>query len=146
MRVGEDRIEFKGSNDDGGRAIRVPTGVIELDHGYLTIARIAGDPAELLRGHRASAPVMNGVGRDHGLLVHVAAATDDGLLLINVWPSPERSESAARDPRRLETIRASGLTPPQFEREHHEAAAVVLFGAAGQPADDGSRPQGRARG
>ena len=106
--------------------------MIELDHRYLTIARIAGDPDELLRGHRAAAGVMNGVGRDHGLLAHVAARTDEGLLLVNVWPSAAGSASAAQDPRRLETIKASRLAPGQFEREHHDAAAVVLFAAGDQ--------------
>jgi hypothetical protein len=100
---------------------------MEIDHGYLTIARIGGEPGELLRGYRESATVMNGVGRDHGLLVHVAAATEDGLLLVNLWPSADGSESAATDPRRLATVSAAGLTPDRIRREHHEAAAVVLF-------------------
>jgi hypothetical protein len=100
---------------------------MELDHGYLTIARIAGDPHELLRVYRRSAQVMNGVGRDHGLLVHAAAATDDGLVMVNVWPSPAGSEAAARDPRRLGELAAPGLEPGQLTREHHEAAHVVLF-------------------
>ena len=100
---------------------------MELDHGYLTIARIAGEPDELLRVYRRSAEVMNGVGRDHGLLVHAAAATDDGLVMVNVWPSPAGSEAAARDPRRLGELEAAGLGPGQLTREHHEAAHVVLF-------------------
>ena len=54
---------------------------------------------------------MNGVGRDHGLLVHAAAATDDGLVMVNVWPSPEGSEAAARDPRRLGELAAARIGP-----------------------------------
>ena len=84
---------------------------MELDHGYLTIARITGKPDELLPLYRRSAEVMNGVGRDHGLLVHAAAATDDGLVMVNVWPSPEGSEAAARDPRRLGVLAEIGVGP-----------------------------------
>ena len=101
--------------------------MIELDHGYLTIARIAGDPDGLLSGYRRSLPVMNGVGSDHGLLVHAAARPDDGLLLGTLWPSADGSASAAADPRRQGRIQAAGLRPDQFSREHHELAQVVLF-------------------
>ena len=103
---------------------------MELDHGYLTIARITGKPDELLPLYRRSAEVMNGVGRDHGLLAHVAAATDDGLIMVNVWPSPSGSEAAARDPRRLGELASAGLEPGQLTREHLEPAHVVLFGVS----------------
>lgn len=115
MRVGGDETR-------GGR-------MIELDHGYLTIVRIAGDPDGLLSGYRSSLSVMNGVGRDHGLLVHAAARTDEGLFLVNLWPSADGSKSAAADPRRQGRIQATGLRPDQFSREHHELAQVVLFEA-----------------
>lgn len=100
---------------------------MELDHGYLTIARIAGKPEELLPFYRRSTEVMNGVGRDHGLLVHAAAATDDGLVIVNVWPSQDGSEAAARDPRRLGKLAAAPIGPDQMTREHHRGTHVVLF-------------------
>ncbi len=46
---------------------------------YLTIARIGGDPAQLLDGYLSSNETMDGVGRDHGLILHAAAPTDDAL-------------------------------------------------------------------
>jgi hypothetical protein len=101
--------------------------MIELDHGYLTIARVEGDPDELLTGYRKSLAVMNGVGRDHGLLVHASARTDAGLMLINLWPSAAGSQAAATDARRGQQIAARDLRPEQFRREHHELAHVVLF-------------------
>jgi hypothetical protein len=100
---------------------------MELDGGYLTIARVAGEPGELRRLYLRSAETMNGVGRDHGLLVHAAAATEDGLLIVNVWPSRDASEAAARDPRRLGELAAAGIGPGQMTREHHPAAHVVVF-------------------
>jgi hypothetical protein len=95
---------------------------------YLTFARISGDPDELLDGHRQSADTMAGVGRDHGLILHAAAKTDNGLMIVNLWPSRDGSEAAARDPRRAEVIRQQDLRPEQFRREHLEVADYVVFG------------------
>ena len=100
---------------------------MELDHGYLTIARIGGDPEALLAAYRSSAETMNGVGRDHGLLAHVAAPTDEGLVMVNVWPSPDGSEAAGRDPRRLRELAAAPIDAGRMTREHHPAVHVVLF-------------------
>jgi hypothetical protein len=94
---------------------------------YLTIARISGDGADLLDGYRRFSGVMSEVGRDHGLIVHAAAKTQEGLLMVNLWPSSAGSEAAARDPRRLDVIRQAGLAPTQFHREHHEVVDYVLF-------------------
>ena len=95
--------------------------------GYLTLTRIDGDPSQLLEGYRRSTSVMNGVGREHGLILHAAARTDEGLLIVNLWPSEEGSESAARDPRRLGAIEKHDLSRQQFQREHHDLANLVLF-------------------
>jgi len=87
----------------------------------------AKDPAGLLEGYLQSSETMDGVGRDHSLILHAAAATDDGLLIVNLWPSKQGSEAAARDPRRLGTIQQNGLDPMQMRREHHDVARFVLF-------------------
>jgi hypothetical protein len=94
---------------------------------YLTIARFSGDPDELLEGYEQSSEVMSGVGRDHGLILHAAAKTDEGLLVVNLWPSEDDSEAAARDPRRLSVLEQSGLTPGDISREHHEVANYEVF-------------------
>jgi hypothetical protein len=94
----------------------------------LSIARVNGDPAELADAYTCSAETMAAVGRDHGLLVHAAARSDDGLILVNLWPSPAGSESAAQDPRRLEVLRGLDLPPGAFQREHHDVVNYDLFG------------------
>jgi hypothetical protein len=92
---------------------------------YLTITRISGDPDRLHDGYRGSAGLMAEVGRDNGMLLHAAAKTDDGLLIVNLWPSREGSEDAAGDPRRQAVLQQHGLRPEQFQREHYEVADYV---------------------
>ena len=87
---------------------------------YLTITRIPGDPARLLDQYRAASDTMDEVGHDHGLIVHAGAATPDGLLMVNLWPSRNASEAAAADPRRLAVLDQVALTREQVAREHHE--------------------------
>lgn len=115
------------------------------EHGYLTMTRIAGDPERLLEGYRSSAEVMDGVGRDHGLILHCGAATEDGLLIVNVWPSRDGSESAARDPRRLGQLAANDLDPGRISREHRGLERLVVFerGVA-QPVSAPNVPRGVA--
>jgi hypothetical protein len=94
---------------------------------YLSIVRILGDGEELVAGYQRSQPMMAGVGRDHGQLLHTAAQTDDGLVVVNVWPSISASEAAALDPRRNDVIHEHGLRPDQFRREHFETIGCVVF-------------------
>jgi hypothetical protein len=96
---------------------------------YLTITRIAGDPDSLLPAYQRTSDVMAEVGRDHGLILHAATATDEGLLIVNVWPSQDNSEAAAGDPRRHAVVQHHGLTPDQLRYEHHELANCVVFGS-----------------
>ena len=94
---------------------------------YLTITRIDGDPEQLLASYRETAEVMDRVGRDHDLIMHLAAATHDGLTIINVWPSCERSKQAAADTRRLDVIAGHELGAEQLRKEHHDVDRLVLF-------------------
>jgi hypothetical protein len=94
---------------------------------YLTIARFSGDPEQLLDAYRQAAGTMAEVGRDHGLILHTAAKTDEGVLVVNLWPSKDGSEAAARDPRRLAVLEQSGLRPDQIQREHYEVDRYDLF-------------------
>ena len=94
---------------------------------YLTITRISGEPHELLDGYRQSSEAMAGVGRDHGLILHAAGKTEEGLMIVNLWPSKDGSEAAARDPRRLGVIQARGLEPVQIRSEHHDVERYEVF-------------------
>ena len=95
--------------------------------GYLSIARFSGDGEELLDEYRDSSDLMSEVGRDHGLTLHAAGKTGDGLLIVNLWPSKEGSEAAARDPRRLGVLERASVGPDRIRREHYELEHVVVF-------------------
>jgi hypothetical protein len=69
---------------------------------------------------------MAGVGGDHGLILHGAARTDAGLLVVNVWPSKAGSEAAARDPRRRAVLEESSIHPGEIRREHHELEELLV--------------------
>ena len=94
---------------------------------YLTITRISGDGDQLLDGYRRSSETMSGVGRDHGLILHAAAKTDEGLLIVNLWPSKDGSEAAAQDQQRLDVIERENLDPSQIQPEHHEVEDYTIF-------------------
>ena len=95
--------------------------------GLLTIARFPGDGDRLVDEYREYADAMSDVGRDHGLILHAGAKTDDGFLVVNVWPSREASEAAARDPRRLAVLANAAIDPGEIRREHHEVVALEVF-------------------
>jgi hypothetical protein len=95
---------------------------------YLTIARFPGEPNELIEAYRQSSEVMSGVGRDYGLILHAAAKTDEGLVVVNLWPSKDDSEAAARDPRRVGVLGEAPIDPSTIRREHYEVANYELFG------------------
>jgi hypothetical protein len=93
---------------------------------YLTIARISGDPDRLLDAYRRSSGVMDRVGHDHGLILHAGAATGEGLLIVNLWPSKDGSEAASADPRRLAALERSAVAAGQLRQEHHDVERYVL--------------------
>ena len=106
---------------------QTPDPVPAIPGAYLTIARFSGDGEQLLDKYGEHSDMMSAVGRDHGLILHAGAKTDSGFLIVNLWPSKDCSEAAARDPRRLAVIEQAEITPDQIRREHHEVAHVVVF-------------------
>jgi hypothetical protein len=92
----------------------------EMSSGYMTVMRISGDPDELAARYAESAETMAGVGRDHDLILHAAAKTDDGLMVVNVWPSKEESEAASRDQRRIAEVTRHDLASRRISRDHYE--------------------------
>jgi hypothetical protein len=82
----------------------------------VSMMRVPGDPAQLeaaAREHLTEATER--LGEKHGRIFSVAAKTDDGLLLINLWEHEEGRHAMAEEPEIQEGLRAAGFPPPQFE-------------------------------
>ena len=94
---------------------------------YLTITQIRGDADQLLAGYHRSSRTMTQVGRDHGLILHAAATPEEDLLIVNLWPSRDGSEAAARDQRRLGVIADHDVEANQIRPRHYDVANYVLF-------------------
>ena len=104
-----------------------------MSSGYLTVMKIDGDLDELAARYRESAETMAQVGRDHGLILHAAARTEDGLMVVNLWPSREESEAAAGDRRRIAEAARHGLDQRRISRDHYEVESWQLGPAAQRP-------------
>ncbi len=64
----------------------------------LTIIRSSGDPEKLLAAkHEHMDPVMQRKAPEYGNLLHLAARTPEGMLVLNLWESEEASEQAFQD-------------------------------------------------
>jgi mannose-6-phosphate isomerase-like protein (cupin superfamily) len=94
---------------------------------YLTIAQFPGDGEQLLHEYRRYSDVMSEVGRDHGLILHAGAKTDQGFMIVNLWPTQEHSQAAAHDPRRLGVIERAKIPTDQIRHQHHKVAHFVVF-------------------
>jgi hypothetical protein len=90
---------------------------------YVSLIRIPGDAEELLESqYRPMSSVMSRVGPMNGLISHVAARTDDGLLVVNLWESKEGSEATFRHPDVQQAIADSPVRREQLTFEHYDVA------------------------
>jgi len=87
---------------------------------YLSVMRISGDPDELVAGYETISAVMGRVAPENGIISHVAAKTDDGLLIVNLWESKEGSEATAEHPDVQKAREDSGVPPERVTFEHYE--------------------------
>ena len=90
----------------------------------LTIIRSSGDPDELLAAKREHMdPVMERKAPEYGNVLHVAARTPEGMLVLNLWESEEGSEEAFQDPEIQQARQAmleSGTVSGPPEISHYE--------------------------
>lgn len=74
------------------------------------IGKTRGDPNDLTSRYDR---VQESMGQQPppGLLAHVAARTDEGLMVINVWQSEEDSEAAWNRPEFQQALQEAGVSP-----------------------------------
>ncbi|TML83590.1 MAG: hypothetical protein E6G08_19465 [Actinobacteria bacterium] len=82
----------------------------------VSMMRIPGDAKELEASAREHlTDVTERLGEKHGRILSIAAKTDDGLLLINLWEHEEGRHAMAEEPEIQDALRAAGFPPPSFE-------------------------------
>jgi len=87
----------------------------------VSMMRIPGDADQLEASAREHlTEVAERLAEKHGRILSLAAKTDDGLLLINLWENEEGRHAMAEEPEIRDALRAAGFPPPNFEA--HEVA------------------------
>jgi hypothetical protein len=86
---------------------------------YVSIFTVPGDPDELIARKREHMdPVAGRVAPTHGGIAHIAAKTDEGLLIINLWETREGGDSAAQDPEMQAARQAAGMPAPAGRKQY----------------------------
>jgi hypothetical protein len=90
----------------------------------LTIINVPGDPEALLAAKREHMdPVMRVKGPHYGGILHVTARSEEGLVIVNLWDSPEGSDAAFADPdvaAATAGLQASGAVTGPPQRTHYD--------------------------
>jgi hypothetical protein len=81
----------------------------------VSMMRMTGDPADLAQKLEGIRDVGRRLAPKHGGLGTIAAKTDDGILVINLWENEEGRHAMAEEPEVQEALRTAGLPMPQFE-------------------------------
>ncbi len=82
----------------------------------VSMMTIKGDPdaiAAAMEEHLA--PVTARLAPQHGGLAHIAARTDDGVLVINLWETEEGRHTMAEEPEVQEALGKANLPQPAFQ-------------------------------
>lgn len=84
---------------------------------YLTIHHLSGDTATLrARKQDKFDPVIRPLARKHGAILSLTAATDDGLLIVNLWTSPDGAAKLRKETDALDAQQQAQLPlPSQFD-------------------------------
>jgi hypothetical protein len=72
----------------------------------LMLVSMRGPTSDLLA---AADRIVRGIGMPEGLLARAVAATDDGIVLVNLWASEELRRASNEDPAHERVVRESGL-------------------------------------
>ena len=81
----------------------------------ISMMRMSGDTDELAQKLQGIAEVGRRLAPKHGGLGTIAAKTDDGILVINLWENEEGRHAMAEEPEVKEALESAGLPMPNFE-------------------------------
>ena len=81
----------------------------------ISMMRMSGDTDELAQKLQGIAEIGRRLAPKHGGLGTIAAKTDDGILVINLWENEEGRHAMAEEPEVKEALESAGLPMPNFE-------------------------------
>jgi hypothetical protein len=86
--------------------------------GYLTVHHLPGNPQELAERKRTHFdPVIRPLARTHGAILSATAATDNGLLIVNLWRAADGAAALQAEPDAVRAREAAQLpAPDRFDR------------------------------
>jgi hypothetical protein len=94
---------------------------------YLSLIRIPGDSDELLADDTMPSN-MERLGPKHGLIANARCATDEGILVMNLWQSKEGSEDMAREADVQRGREQSDVPMDEVRFEHYEVGDYRVLG------------------
>lgn len=85
---------------------------------FLSIHTMEGDPDDLLaRKRQHMDPVVDRLAPTFGAIWSVTSKTENGIITVNLWSSPEGAARFSQEPEAQQAQRESGLPrPASFER------------------------------
>ena len=95
----------------------------------LTVIKVKGDTDALIDAMAAGEEVFARKAPEYGIVFSCRAKTDDGVMIVNLWPDDESSERAFQDPEIQEALagmQGAASGPP--ERSHYD---VIAYNANG---------------
>jgi len=88
---------------------------------HVSIMRLKGDPDQLMATKQEKMdPVTMRVAPENGGMLHIAAKTDEGIVIVNLWETAEGSQATANDPEVAKAREESGIQPDQIQWEQYE--------------------------
>jgi hypothetical protein len=95
----------------------------------LTVIKVKGDTDKLIEAMSGTEDVFQRKAPEHGILFSCRARTDEGVIIINLWPDEESSERAFQDPEIQEALqKMMSETDGRPEREHYDVIDSNSFG------------------
>ncbi len=94
---------------------------------YVTVHTLDGDPQQLLlRKQQHFDPVVRRVAPEFGAIASVTTVTQAGLLVVNVWESPEKVLAFTAHPE-IQAAQAAAQLPMPSSFHRYESGSIDLF-------------------
>lgn len=93
----------------------------------LTVIKVKGDTDALIEGMAGAEEVFARKAPEHGMIFSCRAKTDDGVLIVNLWPDAESSERAFQDPE-IQAALSNMPSDAETERNHYEVVEYRTVG------------------